>query len=324
MNRRPRRLRSNAATRDLVAETHVDAADLITPLFIIPGARRREAVDAMPGVERLTVDLAVDHARRAMERGLRAFLLFGLPSAKDPLGHAAADSTGPVPQALRAMRKEFGRDALLFADVCLCAYTDHGHCGVPDAEGHIQNDASLPQLAAAARAYADAGADWVAPSDMMDGRVAAIRTALDAAGHERTSILSYSAKYASGYYGPFREAAHSAPAAGDRKTYQMDPRNVREALREVEADEAEGADAVMVKPALAYLDVVRAVRAHTTLPLAAYNVSGEYSMVKAAEARGWIDEAAVVRENLIAMRRAGADWVITYHGLEAVEKGWLK
>ncbi len=310
--------------RGLVAETRVHPAQLVVPRFVVEGRGLREPVASMPGVERVSVDALVEDARRDLDIGLACSILFGVPAAKDPAGASAADPAGPVPEAIRALRKEFGDRVHVVADVCLCEYATHGHCGVPDARGRILNDPSLERLAAAAVAYADAGADWVAPSDMMDGRVAAIRDALDARGHEDVAILAYSAKYASAYYGPFRDAAGSAPQFGDRRAYQMDPPNVREAVREARLDVAEGADIVMVKPALAYLDVVRAVREAVDVPVAAYNVSGEYAMVKAASAAGWIDEARVVRENLIAMRRAGADVILTYHAREAVRNGWVE
>lgn len=319
---RPRRSRTTKASRDLAAETHVDASGLIQPHFVVPGHGIRRPIPTMPGIDHVSPDVLVDDVARDLELGIRSILLFGLPEAKDPQGQSAADLDGPVCQATRLLKARFGDEVLVMTDVCLCAYTDHGHCGILN-EGHIDNDASLPALAAMAVAHAQAGADWVCPSDMMDGRVAAIRRALDDAGHSQTAILSYAVKYASAYYGPFREAAQSAPQTGDRKSYQMDPRNVREALREVALDEAEGADAVMVKPALAYLDVIHAVRQATNLPLACYNVSGEYAMVKAAAAQGLLNEGAIVRENLTAMARAGADWIITYHARQALKEGWL-
>jgi len=253
---------------------------------------------------------------------LKLHLLFGVPDKKDATGSAASDPEGPVARALRELRQTFATDVVLFTDVCLCGYTSHGHCGVVH-EGRILNDPSVELLTGMALAHARAGADFVAPSDMMDGRVAAMRRTLDAEGQGEVGILSYSAKFASAYYGPFREAAGSKPAFGDRRTYQMDLRNGREAVREIVADELEGADMVMVKPALAYLDVVARARDATRLPIVAYNVSGEYSMVKAAAERGWVDEAAVVRENLTAIARAGADLIITYHGRSALEGKWL-
>lgn len=320
---RPRRLRRTQAIRDAVAENRVSSHQLIVPHFVLEGAGKRERIASMPAIDRVSVDELVQDVKRDLDLGLPHVLLFGIPTGKDPHGACAAEPDGVVPQAVRALKASFGDDLTVITDVCLCAYTTHGHCGILDAKGRILNDKTLPRLAAMARAHAQAGADWVAPSDMMDHRVAHIRRDLDEHGLTDTAILAYSAKFASAYYGPFRDAAHSAPAAGDRKTYQMDPRNLREAIREIQTDEAEGADAVMVKPALAYLDVLHAARAATSLPLVAYNVSGEYSMVKAAAAAGLVDEGAIVRENLTAMRRAGADLIITYHARDAVKNGWL-
>ena len=320
---RLRRLRATPALRDALAETRLHPAQLVVPHFVLEGQGRRERVESMPGVERVSVDELLQDVKRDLDLGLRTVLLFGVPTGKDPEGACAADPEGVVAHAVRALKSTFGDDLTVMTDVCLCAYTTHGHCGLLDARGRVDNDASLPRLAAMAVAHARAGADWVAPSDMMDHRVAHLRRALDEAGHPGTAILAYSAKFASAYYGPFRDAAHSAPAAGDRKTYQMDPRNAREAVREILLDEQEGADAVMVKPAMAYLDVLRAARDATRLPLVAYNVSGEYAMVKAAAKAGLVDEGALVRENLTALRRAGADLVITYHARDAVRNGWL-
>jgi porphobilinogen synthase len=309
--------------REAVAETHVRPAQLVVPHFVLEGRGKREPVASMPGVERVSVDELVQDVKRDLALGLRTVLLFGVPSRKDPEGACAAEQDGVVPEAVRALKAALGDDVTVATDVCLCAYTTHGHCGVLDARGRVDNDASLPRIGAMALAHAQAGADWVAPSDMMDHRVAHVRRTLDGSGLTETAILAYSAKFASAYYGPFRDAAHSAPSAGDRKTYQMDPRNLREAVREIELDEAEGADAVMVKPALAYLDVIRAAREATRLPLVAYNVSGEYAMVKAAAKAGLVDEGALVRENLTAIRRAGADLIITYHARDAIKNGWL-
>ena len=282
---RPRRLRASETIRALVRETDLQVDRLIYPLFAVPGRDVVEPVAAMPGVEHRSVDRLVERAREIYGLGIRAVLLFGLPETKDERGSEAAAPDGTVQQAVRAL-KDALPDLLVITDVCLCAYTTHGHCGVLTADGRIDNDATLEQLARVAVSHAEAGADWVAPSDMMDGRVGAIRRALDEAGYKDTAILSYAVKYASAFYGPFREAAHSAPAFGDRRTHQMDPANVREALKEVALDIEEGADLVMVKPALAYLDVIRAVRQQFPLPVVAYNVSGEYSMVKAAAERG--------------------------------------
>ncbi|MER3479515.1 MAG: porphobilinogen synthase [Meiothermus sp.] len=326
--RRPRRLRSSAALRDSVAETWLRPEDLIVPFFVIPGREREEPIQALPGISRYSVDRLLPRLERALELGLRSVMLFGvLPaSQKDPLGQSAADPQGPVPTALRASRKAFGNDLVLYADVCLCTHTDHGHCGLLKETPRgvvIDNDSSLAQLARMATVQAEAGVDFVSPSDMMDGRVGYLRRALDAAGHSGVGILSYAVKYASAFYGPFREAAGSAPSFGDRSTYQMDPRNAREALREARLDEEEGADLLMVKPALAYLDILARLRPQTHLPLVAYNVSGEYAMLKAASAAGALDEPRAVRETLTAIKRAGADLIITYHALEALEGGWL-
>jgi len=321
---RPRRLRVSAALRDLVAETHVTAAQLIMPHFVLPSARGEVPIASMPGIARLGVDDLVRTVEADRRLGIRAVLLFGAPreGTKDAEGSSARDPEGTVPVAIRALRRALGRDVVIITDVCLCAYTDHGHCGVL-LDGHVDNDRSLAPIAATAVAHAEAGADLVAPSDMMDGRVAAIRDSLDAQGQGSVGILSYAVKYASAYYGPFRDAADSSPQHGDRRGYQMDSRNAAEAIREALLDEAEGADMLMVKPALAYLDVIRRVREATTLPLVAYNVSGEYSAVKAAAERGWLDEGAVVRENLQAMVRAGAGTIVTYHAREALAEGWL-
>ncbi|MFN8574169.1 MAG: porphobilinogen synthase [Gemmatimonadaceae bacterium] len=322
---RPRRLRTSAAMRDLVAETHVRPEQLVMPHFLLPNERGTEAIPSMPGQSRLGIDdlLRVVESDRAL--GIRSVLLFGMPAAgkKDAVGSSAHDSDGTVPRAVRAIKQRFGSDVIVMTDVCVCSYTDHGHCGVLNASGAVDNDLSLRTITATALAHADAGADIVAPSDMMDGRVGAIRDALDAKQQHDVGIMAYAVKYASAYYGPFREAADSAPQHGDRKSYQMDLRNADEAIREARLDEAEGADMVMVKPALAYLDVIRRVRESTTLPLAAYNVSGEYSAVKAAAERGWLDEALIVRENLMAMVRAGANILITYHAREALAGRWL-
>jgi porphobilinogen synthase len=320
---RLRRLRGSAPLRDALAETCVRPTQLIQPHFVVSGARVREPIAAMPGIDHVSVDELVADIGRDRELGLKLHLLFGIPDAKDETGSSSADPAGPVARALTELRKAYKDDVVLFTDVCLCAYTTHGHCGVVH-EGKILNDPSVELLTTMAVAHARAGADFVAPSDMMDGRVAAMRRALDGEGLGDVGILAYSAKFASAYYGPFREAAGSKPAFGDRRTYQMDLRNGREAVREVLADESEGADLVMVKPALAYLDVIARARAETKLPLVAYNVSGEFSMVKAAAEKGWIDEAAIVRENLTAMARAGSDLIITYHGRDALKRGWLK
>jgi porphobilinogen synthase len=313
---RLRRLRRTAALRDLVRETRLDLDDFVLPLFVGPSSQRN---DALPALGRLSVDDAPREAERLSRLGVRAVLLFGIPDEKDDEGSGAWDSDGVVQRALRELRPRFP-ELVLLTDVCLCEYTAHGHCGVVH-EGEVANDETLELLARTAVSHVEAGADAVCPSDMMDGRVAAIRAALDDAGFEATPIVAYSAKYASAFYGPFREAAESAPAFGDRRGYQMDPANVREALRECELDLAEGADVLMVKPALPNLDVIRAVRDRFDAPLAAYNVSGEYAMVKAAAARGWLDERQASLESLTAIKRAGADLVVSYWTGELAE--WL-
>jgi porphobilinogen synthase len=316
---RPRRLRRTEALRRMVRETELSPSDFIYPLFVVEGRGVRRPVPSMPGIDNLSVDLAVEEAKRARAVGVPSVILFGIPGHKDPRGTGAWAEDGIVQKALRAM-KDSVPDLQLIADVCLCEYTDHGHCGVIHG-GDVDNDQSLPLLAQMAVSCAKAGADIVAPSDMMDGRVAAIRTALDGAGLTRTPILSYAAKYASGFYGPFREAAQSTPQFGDRRDYQMDPANSDEALREIALDIDEGADIVMVKPALAYMDMIRRVKDEFGFPTAAYNVSGEYAMVKAAAANDWIDEERVVLETMTGFKRAGADLILTYHAKDAAR--WL-
>ena len=318
---RLRRLRSTAPLRALVRETSLQASDLILPLFVEAGLDGRTPIEAMPGVERLSITQAVEEAGAAAALGLPGVLLFGIPAHKDPEGTGAYDDEGIVQLATRAI-KEAHPDLLVLTDVCLCEYTDHGHCGLLGPEGAVDNDPSVELVARTAVSQARAGADAVAPSDMMDGRVQAIREALDEEGLTDTPIIAYSAKFASAFYGPFRDATGSAPAFGDRRGYQMDPANADEAVREALQDVDEGADIVMVKPALPYLDVVRAVKEATRLPVAAYNVSGEYAMVKAAAAAGYLDERTAVLETLTAIRRAGADVVITYHAKDAAP--WLQ
>lgn len=318
--RRTRRLRRTPGLRSLVRETRLDPRSFVLPVFIDAAATREVPIASMPGHSRWPVEAAADLAARAARAGIGGLLLFGLPDEKDDLGAAAADPLGPVPRALRTMRSA-APEAVLIADVCLCEYTTHGHCGVLQ-DGDVDGDATLPLLAGAALAYAEAGADIVAPSDMMDGRVAAIRRGLDAAGRGETAILSYAAKFASSYYGPFREAADCAPQSGDRSGYQMDPANGREALRECAIDLEEGADALMVKPAGPYLDVIAAVRARYGVPLAAYQVSGEYAALHAAAERGWLDLRRSALESLTGIARAGADITITYFALEAA--AWLR
>jgi len=326
---RPRRMRRTDALRRLVRETTLAPDDLVWPLFAVPGKKVRNPVKSMPGVFQLSVDELVAEAQAGWDAGVRSVILFGVPEKKDATGSGAWDDDGIIPRSIRAL-KERVPGMVVMTDVCMCEYTDHGHCGVlapPKAGGPgqdlvVDNDATLPLLAKEAVAHARAGADVVAPSDMMDGRVAAIRSALDAGGFGDVPILSYAAKYAGAFYGPFRDAAESAPQEGpgipkDRKGYQMDPGNWREALREVALDVAEGADMLMVKPAVPYLDILRLMRDRFDLPLAAYHVSGEYAMIKAAAERGWIDEERVVLETLLCIRRAGADLVLTYHAKDA-------
>jgi porphobilinogen synthase len=314
---RPRRLRRNPVLRDMVRETRLAPDDLIYPLFVVEGRDVRRPIASMPGVFNLSVEHAVAEARQAKSLGIPSVLLFGIPNHKDAKGSQAYAQDGIVQRAIREI-KAADPDIQVIADVCLCEYTDHGHCGVLE-EGHVVNDATLPLLSQMAVTCAQAGADIIAPSDMMDGRVAAIRRSLDEVRLTEVPILSYAAKYASGFYGPFREAAQSAPKSGDRRGYQMDPGNVREALKEVALDVEEGADMIMVKPALAYLDIIRAVRERFELPVVSYNVSGEYSMLKAAGQAGWIDYERVMMETLTSIKRAGSDLIITYHALEAAK-----
>jgi porphobilinogen synthase len=316
---RYRRLRRSESLRTLVRETSLAPSDFIAPIFVVPGEGVRQPVLSMPGVDRVSAELAGKDAKSLATLGVLSVILFGIPEEKDSKGTSSADPEGPVCRAVRAIKAESPKTVVI-TDVCLCEYTDHGHCGVI-AHDTVENDATLPILAAEALAHAKAGADVVAPSDMMDGRVGAIRAALDGSGYRDVALLAYAAKYASGFYGPFREAAESTPSFGDRRAYQMDPANVREAIKEVLSDVEEGADLVMVKPALSYLDVVRAVKEATNVPVACYNVSGEYAMVKAAAQNGWIDGPRVTLEILTSMKRAGADLILTYHAKEAAE--WL-
>jgi len=317
---RPRRLRRNEALRGLVRETRLTTAGFIYPLFVCPGSRVKKEVGSMPGVYQQSADQIVEECKEVEQLGIPGVILFGLPETKDARGTSSISAHGVVQQAIEGIRKA-GLKLLVITDVCLCEYTDHGHCGVIE-NGDVANDATLPILAAQAVSHARAGADIIAPSDMMDGRVAAIRDALDEHKFADVAILSYAAKYCSGFYGPFREAADSAPQFGDRRSYQMDPANVREALKEVALDIDEGADMVMVKPALPYLDVIWRVRDAFDVPVGAYNVSGEYAMVKAAAAKGWLDEKRVVTEILLGIQRAGADIVLTYHAKDAAR--WTK
>ena len=320
MKLRPRRLRRSENIRAMVRETSLSVKDFVYPIFVVPGDNIKEEIPSMPGCYHLSVDKAVETAKEIASLGIPSVEVFGLPEYKDEIGSSAWDMTSPVQRAIAAIKKA-EPDLVIVGDVCLCQYTSHGHCGrLCDHE--VDNDGTLPLLQNVAVSQAQAGADIIAPSDMMDGRVAAIRDALDSKGLTNVSIMSYAVKYASGYYGPFRDAADSAPQFGDRRGYQMDPANVREAMKEVSLDIAEGADIIMVKPALAYLDVVRLVRDNIVQPVAVYNVSGEYAMVKAAAQNGWIDEKRIVLETLTSMKRAGADIIITYHAIDAAK--WLK
>ena len=316
---RGRRLRSSETIRNMVRENYVRTDDLIYPVFVTEGENICHPVESMPGICQYSLDRLPEEIDRVTDLEIPAVLLFGIPEHKDEVGSGAYDRDGIVPRAIRMIKDRY-ENLLVIADVCLCEYTSHGHCGVV-AEGEIVNDATLPLLVKASLAYAEAGADIIAPSDMMDKRVEAIRKGLDEAGFVNIPIMSYSAKFASAYYGPFRDAAHSAPGFGDRKTYQMDPANRKEALREVEQDIWEGADLIIAKPAMAYLDIVRDITTHYNIPVVAYNVSGEYAMVKAAAANGWIDEKKIVMENMIGFKRAGAQMIITYHALDVAR--WL-
>ncbi|MCI6859242.1 MAG: porphobilinogen synthase, partial [Eubacterium sp.] len=311
---RRRRLRASENLRALVRETAVSVSDLIYPVFIIEGENIKNPIDSMPGIYQYSIDRIDEELTRIREAGIRGILLFGIPSHKDECGSEAYNEHGVIQEAIRHIKKVFP-ELVVIADICLCEYTSHGHCGMVK-DGVILNDETLPLLAKTAVTCARAGADMVAPSNMMDGHVAAIREALDREGFIMTPIMAYSAKMASGYYGPFRDAAHSAPGFGDRRTYQMDYHNGREAMRDIKDDIAEGADIIIIKPALAFLDILKTASVETEMPLCAYNVSGEYSMVKAAAGNGWIDEKKIVMENMIAMKRAGAQMIITYHALD--------
>ena len=319
---RPRRLRKNQVIRNMVAETVVNPDSLVYPMFVVEGEGIKEPIPSMPGQFRFSIDELLRELEICVLAGIKSIMLFGIPHHKDETATCAYDDEGVVQRAVRSLKAHFAKLNVI-TDVCLCEYMSHGHCGIVK-DGEVDNDATLELLAKTALSHAQAGADMVAPSDMMDGRVAAIRECLDAHGFQNVPIMAYSAKFASAYYGPFRDAADSAPQFGDRKSYQMDVRNGREAMREVALDIEEGADIVMVKPGLAFLDVLRTAAEMSDVPVAVYNVSGEYSMVKAAAQMGWIDENAVIRENLLAFKRAGADIIITYHAKEALEKGLLK
>lgn len=314
---RLRRLRYNKIVRQMVTETHLRVEDLVYPLFVCPGKKVKNPISSMPGNYQMSVDMLVEECKLAVSKGVKSVLLFGIPEHKDEHGHVACQSDGIVQKAIRAIKTEID-DILIIADVCNCEYTTHGHCGTI-IDNDVDNDSTLKTLADQSVSLAEAGADVIAPSDMMDGRVARIRQALDEAGYEKTPIMSYAAKYSSGFYGPFREAAESAPQFGDRSTYQMNPANSDEAMREIASDIEEGADIVMVKPALSYLDIIYRTKNEFEMPTAAYNVSGEFSMVKAAGANDWIDEKRVMMEVLLSIKRAGADIIITYHALDAAD-----
>ena len=314
---RPRRLRKNSNIRELVAETKLSVDDFIYPMFVMPGKNKKVAIKSMPGIYKQSIDNLIKEIKEVKKLGIKAILLFGIPQHKDEVGTEGYDESGIIQKALREIKKKV-KDIVLITDVCMCEYTSHGHCGIIK-DGDVDNDETLEYLARMSLSHARAGADMVAPSDMMDGRVGVIRDELDGNGYQNVSIMSYSAKYASAFYGPFREAAESPPQFGDRRSYQMDPPNVREALREIELDIEEGADIVMVKPALPYLDVIRAAREEFDHPIAAYNVSGEYSMVKAAGKLGWIDEELVMMETLTSIKRAGADLILTYFAKDAAK-----
>lgn len=332
---RPRRMRISENMRAMVRENHLSVKDFIYPIFVVPGENVKEEIPSMPGCYHLSVDNAVELAKEIAALGIPAVEVFGLPEYKDAIGSSAWDMKSPVQRAIAGIKKA-APSLVIVGDVCLCQYTEHGHCGelneyahehgdscvMCEPKGYVDNDATLKLLQKVAVSQAEAGADIVAPSDMMDGRVRVIREALDEKGYINTAIMSYAVKYASGYYGPFRYAADSAPQFGDRRQYQMDPANAREAMKELALDEAEGADMIIIKPALAYLDIVHEAKLHTNLPLVTYNVSGEYAMVKAAAMNGWIDEKRIVLETLMSMKRAGAEMIITYHAIDAAK--WLK
>ena len=320
---RPRRLRKSPIVRELIAETRLSKNQFIYPYFVVPGKNIIHEISAMPGINHFSADTLLKDVEKSLELGINKVLLFGVGENTSEDANAAYDENSVIPTAIRQLKKTFGSDLYIVTDICACAYTSHGHCGILR-DDYVQNDETVALLAKMSLAHAQAGADMVAPSDMMDGRILSIREKLDQHGFDNTAIMSYSIKFASGYYGPFREAADSAPNKGDRKAYQMDFRNPNETMHEAYLDEQEGADILMVKPALAYLDIIHRLKQHTNLPVACYNVSGEYSMVKAAAQRGWIDEQKVVMENMYAFCRAGSNIIITYHAREIVEKGWMK
>jgi porphobilinogen synthase len=319
---RPRRLRTSGIIRDMVAETRLNQSMLIQPYFVLKGENKSEEISAMPGIKRFTSDLLIKEVEELLKKGLNKILLFGVGEEKADDGHTSFDESSVIPSTVKKFKQEFGDEIFIITDVCLCAYTTHGHCGILE-NGYIQNDKSLEVLKRMAVAHAASGADMVSPSDMMDGRVAAIRNSLDKNNFTETKIMSYAVKYASAYYGPFREAAGSAPGEGDRKSYQMDYRNINEALKEAMIDETEGADILMVKPALAYLDVIARVKEITTLPVACYNVSAEYSMIKNAADKGLISEREIVIENMYSFARAGANIIISYHTADILKNNWI-
>ncbi len=319
---RPRRLRKNSIVREMVAETKLSKDMFIYPYFIVPGTGVKRAIDSMPGVHHFSIDTLIKDVAHGLHYGINKIMLFGVGDEKSEDAHSAYDDHSLVPTAVRALKKEFGDTLYVVTDVCVCSYTTHGHCGILKDE-YVQNDATVALIAKMSLTHAQAGADLLAPSDMMDGRVLAIRNLLDSNGYVNTGIMSHATKFASAYYGPFREAADCAPSKGDRKAYQMDFRNGKEALREALLDENEGADILMVKPALAYLDVIADLKQHCDVPIACYNVSGEYAMVKAAAEKGWIDEQKVVMETMYAFARAGASVITTYHIKDIVEKNWM-
>ena len=316
-------MRNSPIIREALDDVKVEVKNLIMPMFLVHGSNVREEISSLPNIFHFSIDKALEEIEHYLNLGINKLLLFGIPSTKDEFGTSAADPEEIVPTGIRSIKEKFGDRIVIFADVCLCAYTSHGHCGIPDKNGHIQNDLSLKYISEAALSYAKAGADFVAPSDMMDGRIQAIRNILDENNLVTIGVLSYAVKFASAYYGPFREAEQSAPQFGDRKSYQLSPNNSRIALREIELDELEEADMVMVKPALAYLDILYQARQMTMLPMVAYNVSGEYAMVKFAGKAGVIDEDKVALENLYSIKRAGADLIISYHSVELAEKGLI-
>lgn len=322
LTHRPRRLRRSPILREMVAETRLSKDMLVYPYFVTKGQNIKHPINAMPGIHHFSPDTLVKDVEAALKLGINKLLLFGVGDEKSELAESSHSHNSAVPTAVRRLKAEFGNDVFLITDVCVCAYTNHGHCGILN-NGQVLNDPSLELLCQMALCHAEAGADMVAPSDMMDGRVGAIRTTLDANGLSDISIMSYAVKYASAYYGPFREAANSSPQAGDRKAYQMDFRNPTESIREALLDEEEGADIIMVKPALAYLDIIRAVKEQVQLPMACYNVSGEFSMVKIAAKHGLVDEAKLVMENMYAFSRAGANIIITYHAMDMLKNKWL-